>query len=328
MGRVTRLPLLLLLLCTRPTVLSAAEADAERDRVVIGTKSFQLSQYIKGTPAEIRQMLQGPVDEFTTKVKEAQARVAACQADIEAARRAAVARAHDTPKYSQLAADARRAEAALETARRSGTVQQRLDAGSRLNRLRAEMDKIEKAAVASDSEIPRYEASLREERRSVERCTDSLRKSTAWRDQWTYAIECTFRMNAPLRPGRAGVLPTVKVLKPHAPGHEGVLVQYEAPQRQDLGAKVEGIQTVNVVMQPLRLLLAPDTPGAKAAKSGDVLKLYRSYRVEGVTTDADGPVYVTARHEADPDLLMEEIVPLRELAKDPAPLDRTAPPAR
>jgi hypothetical protein len=328
MRPIARLPLLLCSLGCFAASVAAAEPPARDERVVIGTRTFQLSQYVKGTPAEIRQMLQGPVDEFVAKVKDARARMAAAEADVEAARQAAVARAHTSPRYQQLAADAEQAESALEEARRSGTVRQRLDAGSRLNRVRAELDKIDKSAVASDREVPRLEARLQEERQSVQRCTESLKKATTWRDQWSYAIECTFRMNAPVRIGRAGVLPTVKVLKPPGPGHEGLLVLYEAPERQNLGDKIEGIQTVNVVMKPVPLLLAPDTPGAKEAKAGDVLKLYRSYRVEGMTTDADGPVYVTARHEADADLLMEEIVPLREVAQDPAPLDRKSAPPR
>jgi hypothetical protein len=325
MGRAARL-LFLILACVPSALAPGAEHGAGGgERVVVGTKTFQLSQYVKGTPVEIRRMLQGPVDEFTAKVKEARDREAACEADVEAARQAAVARAHESPKYRQLAAELKEAQAALDSARRSGTVQQRLGAGSRLNRLRAELDKLDKGAAASDAQVPRLEARVREERQSVERCADSLKKATAWRDQWTYAIECTFRMNAPVKPGRVGVLPTVKVLKPHTPAHEGVLVQYAAPERQNLGEKIEGIQTVNVVMKPVRLLLGPDTPGAKDAKAGDELKLYRSYRIEGVTTDADGAVYLAARHEADPDLLMEEIMPLREIAQDQTPLEKKAP---
>jgi hypothetical protein len=325
MGRVARLSFLLLALAGAAAI-AAEDTPSRGERIVVGDKTFHLSQYVKGTPAEIRQMLQGPVDEFTTKVKEARDRVAACEADVEAARQEAVARAHESPKYQQLVADVKQAEAALESARRTGTAQRRLDASSRFNRLRAELDKLDKGAAASDPQVPRLEARLREERQSVERCTDSLKKATSWRDQWTYAIECTFRMNAPVKPDRVGVLPTVKVLKPHGPGHEGVLVQYEAPERQNLGEKVEGIQTVNVVMKPVRLLLAPDTPGARDARAGDVLKLYRSYRIEGITTDADGAVYVAARHPVDPDLLMEEIMPLREMAQGPTPLERSTPP--
>ena len=326
MGRAARLSFLLIALISFERAVAAEDA-AGGERVVVGDKTFHLSQYVKGTPAEIRQMLQGPVDEFTTKVKEARERVAECEADVDAARQAALARAHESPKYQQLAAEAKQAEAALASARRSGTAQQRLDASSRFNRVRAELDKLDKSAAASDAQVPRLQAQVREERQSVERCTESLKKATAWRDQWSYAIECTFRMNAPVKPGRVGVLPAVKVLKPHGPQHEGVLVQYEAPERQNLGDKIEGIQTVNVVMKPVRLLLAPETPGAKDAKAGDVLRLYRSYRIEGVTTDADGAVYVAARHQADPDLLMEEIVPLREMAQDQMPPERKAVPA-
>jgi hypothetical protein len=326
MGRAARLSSLLLALVPSALALAADRPAAGGERVVVGTQTFQLSKYVKGTPAEIRQMLQGPVDEFTAKLKEARRRVAECEADVEAARQAAAARAHQSPQYRQLADDLKRAEAALESSRRSGTVRQRLDASSRLNRLRADLDKLDRGAAASDPEVPRLEARAREERESVTRCADSLKKATSWRDQWTYAIECTFRMNAPLRTGRVGVLPTVKVLEPHSEGHEGVLVRYEAPERQNLGEKVEGIQTVNVVMKPVRLLLGPDTPGARDARAGDELKLYRSYRIEGVTTDADGAVYVAARCPVDPDLLMEEIMPLREIAQDPAPVGRKGPP--
>ena len=95
------------------------------------------------------------------------------------------------------------------------------------------------------------------------------------------------------------------------PGHEGVLVEYEAPLRQSEGGQAEGIRTINVVMQKKRLLLAPETPGAKNAKAGDVLPLYRNYRIEGITTDEEGPVYVAARRAADPDNLLAAIIPLK-----------------
>ena len=78
-----------------------------------------------------------------------------------------------------------------------------------------------------------------------------------------------------------------------------------------LGADVEGIQTVNVVMKKERLLLAPDTPGAEGAKRGDVLKLFRNYRVVSVATDREGTVYVTARAPEDVDALMKEVMSLR-----------------
>jgi|SRR5688572_15466542 len=275
-------------------------------------REFKLGQYVKGTAAQIRQTLQGPVDEFTSKTNDAQQRVAECEAAVVAARAAALPRARASARYRELLAAAKKAEQDLERARRSGTTQERLDASSRLNRSRAGMDQIEKDAIAGDRGLAAAEARLAEERQSLERCRDALKKAITSRDKWVYAIECTFRMNAPLAVGSEGVLTTVRVLKPPAPDHEGLLVLYEAAERVGLGADVEGIQTVNVVMKRERLLLAPDTPGAEGAKRGDVLKLYRCYRVASITADREGPVYVTARVPDDVDSLMAEIMPLKE----------------
>jgi hypothetical protein len=281
-------------------------------------KVFRLGKYVKGTAAEIRQTLQGPVDEFTEKTKAAEQRVAECEAGAATARQAALPRLRaSSPKYRELAETARRAEEELERARRSGTVQQRLDAGSRLNHARAGMEQMEKSAVAGDRDVGLEQARLEEERQSVTRCRESLEKATVWRDQWVYAIECTFRMNAPLAVGSEGVLTTVRVLKPPRPDHEGLLVLYEAAEQVGRGGEVEGIQTVNVVMKKERLLLGPDAPGAEGAKRGDVLKLFRNYRVQSVATDREGPVYVTAREPADVDALMAEIMPLRKDEKTP-----------
>jgi hypothetical protein len=80
---------------------------------------------------------------------------------------------------------------------------------------------------------------------------------------------------------------------------------------QSNGGESEGIRTVNVVMRKKRLLLAPSTPGAKSAKAGDVLPIYRNYRIEGITTDEDGVIYIAARHPADPDDLLAAMIPLR-----------------
>ena len=286
---------------------AAGGADAPRG----AERRFELGKYVKGTPTEIRQMLQGPVDEFTEKTKDAKRRAAEREAALAKAKEGAAGRVRQSPQYQKLATDAAAAEASLEQLRRSGTAKQRLDASTRLNRFRASMEKMDKDAVAKDPEVARQTARLAEERESVVRCEQSLEKATAWRDQWVYAIECTFRFNAPLDAGEEAVLTVVKVLKPHGAGQEGVLVEYEAPEQTGLGKEIEGIQHVNVVMQKHRLLLGPVTPGAAEARPGQTLELFRTYRIEGMTTDADGPVYVAARKPADADALMAEIMPMR-----------------
>ena len=301
-----------------------AVASAETPRPA-AEKRFQLGQYVKGTAAEIRQMLQGPVDEFTQKTKDAKRRAAEREVALEAAKAAALPRARETPTYRRLAESAAATERELEAVRRSGTARQRIDASTRLNRLRAAMDKMDKDAVAGDGEVARQTAALAAERESVTRCEQSLEKATTWRDHWVYAIECTFRLTAPVGVGGEGVLTTVKVLEPHGPRHEGVLVEYEAAEQTGLGAEVEGIQTVNVVMKKVRLLLGPDTPGAAGAGRGDVLELFRNYRVESVTPDGD--VYVAARRPADVDALMAEIMPMR-VDGTPATFKRKTAPAR
>ena len=273
--------------------------------------TFRLGKYVKGTAPEIRQMLQGPVDEFTTKTKDAKKRLAECEAAIAAAREGAKPRLRETKRYRDLEASAEAAQRELDRVRQSGTARQKLDASTRLNRLRTTLAKMEADAVANDPHIARLKARLAEEKESVERCQLSLEKATTWRDQWVYAIECTFRIAAPVQVGSQGVLTTVRVLKPNSPTHEGVLVLYEAAEQTGLGGQVEGIQMVNVVMKKERLLLGPDTPGAAGAKKGDVLELFRTYRVESMTTDADGPVYVTARRPHENDALMAEMMALR-----------------
>ena len=274
-------------------------------------KKFHLTHYVSGTPSEIRQTLQGPVEEFTEKTRDARRRAAEAEAALSAAREAAVGQARKTRAYRELAKSADRAAADLENARRSGTVQQRLDAGAALNRVRGSMEKLERDALAADKDVARCEATLTEERQSVTRCEESLKKAKSWRDKWVYAVECTYRMNEPLRPGTRGALPTVKVLRAVGKDGKGLLVAYEAPERESLGDEAEGIQTVNVNMVRERLLLPPDTPGAATAKPGDVLELQRVYRIEGVTTDVDGSVYVAARKPSDVDALLEAVMPLR-----------------
>jgi hypothetical protein len=286
-------------------------AAAARSSEPPAEKTFHLTNYVSGTPAEIRRTLQGPVEEFTEKAKEARRRAAEAEAALSKAQNGALARARGTREYRGLAAAAARAEAQLQASRRSGTVQQRLDAGAALNRLRGAMEKLERDALASDKDVARCKASLAEERQSVARCEASLKKAKAWRDQIVYAVECTYRMNEPLRPGAEGALPTVKVIEPPAAGRDGVLVEYEAPQRKDLGDEAEGIRTVIVDMVRERLLLPADTPGAAGTKPGDVLELQRVYRIDALTTDADGTVYVAARQPADVDALLEAVIPLR-----------------
>jgi hypothetical protein len=308
MGRFVARSVAVVITCIAAPVARAGEGATG---AAPAEKTFHLNQYMNGTPSAIRRTLQGPVDEFTAKTKDAKRRVADCEADLAAAREAALARARESDRYRDLATAARQAESDLAEARRAGTVRQRLDAGTKLNQLRSAMEKIERSAAAADRDVPIREARLAEERQSVSRCEQSLKKATDWRDKWVYAIECTFRMRAPLRVGREGALTTVKVLRPDQPGHEGVLVEYEAPQLQSNGGESEGIRTVNVVMRKKRLLLAPSTPGAKSAKAGDVLPIYRNYRIEGITTDEDGVIYIAARHPADPDDLLAAMIPLR-----------------
>jgi hypothetical protein len=143
---------------------SATEAVPMAD-----AKVWNLSKFLKGSAAEIRDTLQRPADELLHKMAEKRSKIAEHKAAIVRAREAAIARCRTYPRHKVLVERLAKAETDMAEAKASGTVQQRLESSSRFNKLRKAIQQREDDAVIFDRELPVLRKMLAEDEPSLAR---------------------------------------------------------------------------------------------------------------------------------------------------------------
>src|SRR6185369_6212947 len=138
----------------------------------------------------------------------------------------ALATLRATPAYKALQAQADAAKAEVETARSTGApVEQRMTASSKYNRLKAELDKLDRQAITKTSV-----ASLKAAREKLEVRADSLYtkrgEALAWRQKLVTAILVGQTMRGELVPGKTvGLIKGARVEKVLA--DRSVLAQFK-----------------------------------------------------------------------------------------------------
>ena len=275
-----------------------------------GEKVWTLTNYLKGTPAQIRDKLQKPVDEFVEKTAEARKRVAQRKRDIERAHAEALAKARRRSVYARTAKRLQDAEVALAAARKAGTAQEKLDAGSTYNKLRKQVEEMETDAVLRDKELATHMTLQVEDAQSLQRCEESLKKIRAWRDRLIDAIAATAEMRGPLDVGTEGTLGEVTVVE--AVGADGLIVEYLAPVAQEQTGEADGIVQLNQSVIRERVLVPAG--GGSNVRPGDHITLHHNFQVVGTRPSAtgDGRTIVVKRQQSDVDKLLEAILPLKD----------------
>jgi len=273
-----------------------------------GGPEYNLTSYLKGTAPQVRDRLNGEVERLIVRLKESQTALADCDKDIANDTKAAIEKARKSDLYRQTLAEKTRAEQELEIARKSGTPQERLQAGSRFNKARLTIEKMENDAVLHSEALAQDRNHSYDIQRQIKRFKESLDRAVAWRTELLNAIRTTYGMRGPLKDGSKGVLPLVTVAKVVDADH--LLVRYDAPELISKGKEAEGIQSYSARFYHTTILVPLDT---KNIKTGDKINIDHVYVIDGSThTEDRGTVFSAKRLENETDVLFDTIVPLRE----------------
>src|SRR5579862_6399766 len=120
---------------------ATAPSKTEPDKME--THGWELTPYLKGTSSDIRDKMNGEVERLAVKVRETEAAIKQGNIDCDNDEKEALAKLHKSAPYIQAAAERDKAAADLETARKSGTAQDRLNASAKFNKARAAVEAME-----------------------------------------------------------------------------------------------------------------------------------------------------------------------------------------
>ncbi len=169
-----------------PTGLIALAADADAASGDAGNPAVALepgvepvwhfTSYLKGTTSQVRQQINGEVERLMARTRATKKAIADYKAAIKADEKVSIDRLHNDGRYVQQKADLKQAEADLETARKTGTPQDRLDASARCNHLRASIEQTESDAMAKDQALTDDRDALKEQTAGLKRHTEALER--------------------------------------------------------------------------------------------------------------------------------------------------------
>jgi len=271
---------------------------------------WELTDYLKGTPAKIRDQVNGELERLTAKQKDLKRHSSGFDAAVLAEQAAVTNAVHKSDAYQKLAAARVQAEADLKAARASGTAQEKLDASSNFNHIRQAMEKMETDAVASDAKIPQLLKDKKEDLQELKNCDEAVATAQKWRDKLISALRDTFKMHWPLNPGAAGILGVVTPADD--PDGNGVTVDYIAYEPVSTGGTQEGITTIRAIFHNVRLhLTGIDTKGMR---KGTPVALDRNFTiVRRARGEESERTYEARPAKDDVDRLFELLIPLREV---------------
>lgn len=285
------------------------------------SREWTLTNYLRGTAAEIRYTLDKTAVESNLKAAELGREIVKLK-DRRARDLKALADAlHESPKYARWATQMREAEAALGTARATGTTEERLAAGRRFNKARAAVAQMDKAlpgnkiTAAADREI-----AAMEERRS--RCREHVDKALKWRKELVDAVLSSLTLDGPVVPGETyGILGSVTV-KQLVDGGKAALIDFDLFESAEVVGEGEGIVTVNRRGRVTPMLVR-GLDNLHKAKPWDRLAVYQTFRVVREAPWVDGQtILVVEPFPTDADHLLATIVPPPDLTRPLEPPPR------
>jgi hypothetical protein len=272
-------------------------------------RKWEITNYVKGTAEEIKATLDKEVVAFDEKVRSAQSDLRKIDEEYARNEKFLLDQARKAPAYAEALARVEKAKADVDAAK-SAPLDQRMSASSRLNKLKQDVQKFDRAATAGDKELAsvrKQQAALRER---VAKLTASLDKSLEWRAYMVSAISNTFSLYGPVVPGKSfGIIDRVRTVEVRADGTVLATYTLVEPTGQEKGG--EGLVNLKYSDSVVPILLH-GLPNANALKPDQELQVYRTFKVTKLETLASDlpPALVLEPYETDWDYLLKTVVPL------------------
>lgn len=279
--------------------LAAGQASAEDPQ----TKVWELTDYLKGTPAQIRSILYKEIIRLTRASRETSRELAEAQSELTRDTAAALDRAHARPDCATLIQALPQAKTNLDRARSSGTTQDRMAASSKYNRIKEAIESIERSELRSDRQIPEDQKRIAELTSESNEQKKSLDKAEEWKDKIVNAVEFSFRLQWPLKPGDRGLLGDVVVRD--VISSDSFTCNYDAFETLAEGHNAEGIVDVRGVSHTIGLLV--EGIGTQSLKTGGTINLDKIFELIRKKDIGGEPYYVVRRSPGPEDYLWQKI---------------------
>lgn len=267
------------------------------------TKLWELTDYLKGTPAQIRAVLYKEIIRLTRANRETRRELAEAQSDLTRDNAAALDRAHGRTDCAALMRALPQAKAELDHARSGGTTAERMAASSKYNRIREGIDSIERSELRNDRQIPADQKRIADLTSQVSEQQKSLDKAEEWKNKIVNAIEFSFRLQWPLKPGDRGLLGDVVVRD--VISSDSFTCNYDAFETLQEGHNAEGIVDVHGISHTIGLVVqGVDTD---ALKTGSTINLDKTFELTRKKDVGGETFYVVHRSPGTEDYLWDRV---------------------
>jgi hypothetical protein len=296
------LPLLLL------ATLAAAQPTPNKDN------EWELGS-LRGTSEKIAGLLNNPIielaDRLETKAKAVEDRQRVLADAAESAKKRARGSADYQEKKKQY--DAMKEE--LDALRRDNTpAAGRMETSTRMNLIKADLDKMEAQAITADPILASAKRDLQQAKSEYEesrpRLLDSIRKQLAWRKETYDALLTTFQLRAPLVEGASGIIRDATVV---SIGIEGSILTYRTfmPIRgSEQASGKDNITSFRVLPMTVALFIRGQA-GIREGQKFDAHQNYTVVRAVPLQRPIDGlesqVLYVLERKPAEADQLISAV---------------------
>lgn len=267
-----------------------------------GEKTWELTPYLKGTPEQIRDLLNSDVDRLGEKQKELSGKINELRTDIGNEERAAVARVRQSDAYKAVAKSIKEGDEKL--AAMPPDAPKRFDVANQVRRDRAKLKAMETNAPDGNEQLTTDKSQLSDAKAQRERISESLATATAWREKLIDAVRFTYEMKGPLRVGSDGTLGKVIVVKISGP--TSMIVKWTVHRIVERGDEAESIEGVMVRSSEVNLIVSGVS--THDLKEGRPVLLDRHFVLSRISyTDDLDPIYAVKPSPNDRDDLLNAI---------------------
>ncbi len=269
-------------------------------------RQWRITSYVKGTPAQVKGTLDKEIVEFAKKIGLAQRELKILQKQIADKRADLTVVLHKRSDYVKLTEQVALSKAALDDARaRGSSAAERIEASSNYNRLKTDLDKLEKGLDADPgvADLLKRDAELRE-RISTHRAT--ARKSLEWRQTLVEALVTTVTITGPISVGESiGILGEVEVRE--VDGND-VIAGFDLFENQKVVKKGEGVYSVMRSGKRVPIKIRGLDDKLNTLKPGEKLKLHRVFCVtDSQPVKPAGRLLTVEPQPSDLDYLLQQI---------------------
>lgn len=288
---------------------SFAEPVVERDSK--GERIWHITDYIKGTPSHVHDLLCNEIHRLNDKIQATEAAISGDKASIETDSKPLTSAYLKRPEYLRAQADVAIYKDALDQAHADHDTAAAIQAGSTYNKSRdlvASFERAARTAASANDEVKQDRIRLATDQDNLKRLQTARTKAIQWHDELVSAIHNSFMVQWPLEEGKNGTLGEIIPLEIDKDGNIGCVCGV----REDVSARNsgEGMATVRQRIHPVQLLIK--NANARAGEIALKRPMRFDHNVEVVTgrfvpgNEIEAIVVVQVKH-AEIDDLMEAI---------------------